>query len=187
MAPGCSSNCAFTTARLRVGPWHTEARHLGIELGSAIAGLLTSATTAALPGPWQGDYSTERAEAWIRERDAESPMLLAWSTEERTVVGLVILHEMPLDQRGADLRIGYVIDEAHWGLGLASELLGGLVAWARAQPSLLTMTGGVEPSNIASIRVLEKCGFTLVDHAGSDDSLTYQLNVASSGSPSLGP
>ena len=72
---------------------------------------------------------------------------------------------------------GYLFDEAVWGNGLASEVVGGLVGWARSQPRIQTLTGGVTRSNPASARVLAKNGFELI--GGLDDAeLIYQLSVS---------
>ena len=78
-----------------------------------------------------------------------------------------------------DLRIGYLIAEQDWGKGLATELLAGLVAWARSQPSVHSVTGGVDPANLASARVLTKNGFDQVEDGedGEDGDATYRLVI----------
>ncbi len=58
-----------------------------------------------------------------------------------------------------DVRIGYVIAEASWGRGFATELLSGLIDWMRTEPSVRTLTGGVDLTNHASVRVMENSGF----------------------------
>ena len=171
----------YSTPRLLVEPWHEAAERLGLNLADEVARLLTARTTAALPENWRGDFSAERARAWITERDGESPTLLATEFESAATAGLVILGEVPLapstdNTTGIDLRIGYVIAESMWGRGLATELLAGLVAWARTQPSIQTITGGVESGNRASIRVLDKVGFRHLD-TNDDDMLTFQIDL----------
>ena len=56
------------------------------------------------------------------------------------------------------LRLGYMLAESSWGKGLASELVRGVVEWCENK-DVASVTGGVERDNIASRRVLEKCGF----------------------------
>lgn len=167
----------FTTARLNVGPWQDHAVDLGLDLPTAVREVLTADTTADLPPSWQGAYSLPRAEAWIRERDAESPTLLVTSIDEPSVIGLVIVDETHVDDTMIDLRIGYVIATRHSGKGLASELLAGLVDWARGEPTIRMLTGGVSTTNSASIRVLEKCGFAAVEPSQSSDTATYRLHL----------
>ena len=74
-----------------------------------------------------------------------------------------------------DLRIGYVIKQTWWGRGVATELVAGLVDRARRDPDIVSVTGGVDPGNGASIRVLERSGFHLVDH--DDGSMTYRVDI----------
>lgn len=171
---------AFETERLRCGPWIDQARRSGADLASVVAGLLTPATTVALPPAWHGDFTVERARAWIEQREADSTTLLVTDTATREPIGLAILatvpaDDTPLDDGPVDLRIGYLIDEAWWGRGIATELVAGLVDRARNDPGIVSVTGGVDPEHDASIRVLERCGFHLVDH--DDESLTYRVDV----------
>ena len=124
----------------------------GVDLAAVLPNLLTATTTASLPETWQGVYSNERARAWIGERDAESPTLLVVDRMSSEPIGLVMLVEME-DDSSIDLRIGYLLAESSWGRGLATELVAGLVAWARRQPAIHTLTGGVAARNTASADV----------------------------------
>jgi 2-polyprenyl-3-methyl-5-hydroxy-6-metoxy-1,4-benzoquinol methylase len=139
--------------------------------------MLTEASTRNLPDAWSGALSVERAEAWIEERDRESPTLLVIEKHSQQPIGLVMLFAASTDGGAeVDLRIGYLFAEQAWGQGLATELVAGLADWARSQPSIRTLTGGVAPANPASARVLVKNGFETV--AKSDDGeVTYQLSV----------
>src|SRR5207342_2914440 len=55
--------------------------------------------------------------------------------------------------------VGYWLGREYWGKGLASRALAELVELVAARP----LHAWVAPSNVASVRVLEKCGFTLVE------------------------
>lgn len=134
---------------------------MAIDPVAAVTRILTSTTTAWLPEPWQGDYDRERAETWLNEGDVESVIVAVLHRQSVQMVGLAILHDAAAAGPSSDveLRFGYVIEEAWWGRGLATELIGGLVEWARAQPSVSAMSGGVAIANAASARVLEKHGF----------------------------
>lgn len=177
---------AFETERLRCGPWIDEARRSGVDLASIVAAMLTPATTVALPAAWHGDFTVERARAWIEDREADSTALLVTDTASREPIGLAILATVPAgdtvpadesdpDTGPLDLRIGYVIDEAWWGRGIATELVKGLVDRARSVPDIVSVTGGIDPEHGASIRVLERSGFRLVDHG--NESSTYRVDV----------
>ncbi len=175
-------DCAFISDRLDVRGWHlpsAEARS-DFDLPSVVAGLLTPAVTAPLPEGWQGDYSIERARDWIRDRDGESSVLLVRERGSGGAVGLVILTAFPHpdDEAAIDIRLGYLLSEASWGQGYASELVAGLVGWCRTQPEVWSITGGVARDNHASIRVLEKNGFALLegDDSPADEAL-YRLTL----------
>jgi RimJ/RimL family protein N-acetyltransferase len=61
--------------------------------------------------------------------------------------------------------VGYWIGREFWGRGLATEALAELVDIVDARP----LHAEVVNTNVASIRVLEKCGFTQVEaHVGHD-------------------
>jgi ribosomal-protein-alanine N-acetyltransferase len=73
------------------------------------------------------------------------------------VIGLLILHSQ-LGQDGATtLHIGYLLGEASWGQGYASELIKGLVNAVKTRRSTILL-GGVAKENGASARILERLG-----------------------------
>jgi RimJ/RimL family protein N-acetyltransferase len=53
--------------------------------------------------------------------------------------------------------VGYWIDRAFWGRGVATEALSAFLRLEQTRP----LYAGVAKHNVASIRVLQKCGFTL--------------------------
>lgn len=63
--------------------------------------------------------------------------------------------------------IGYWLGEPHWGKGYAAEALSGLLDAVCALPGFATINARVLQSNPASIRVLEKAGFTVIEHTTS--------------------
>ena len=175
-------DCEFVTARLQVGSWSAVGRRAGLDLAEVIAELLTERTTVALPESWQGSHTVDRARAWIEERDAESPTLLVMEAASARPVGLVVLAETPLDDSMVDVRIGYVIAEEAWGRGLATELLSGLIDRMRIEPLVHTLTGGVDLTNHASVRVMENNGFHRI--SDNESTATYQLDVGPDSFPS---
>jgi RimJ/RimL family protein N-acetyltransferase len=63
--------------------------------------------------------------------------------------------------RDGKREVGYWIDRTLWGRGIASEALAAFLRLEQSRP----LYAGVAPHNIASIRVLQKCGFTLCTSA----------------------
>ncbi len=167
----------FETGRLGVGPWHEVADRLDVDLARVVAEMVTVRTTVALPESWRGELSVERARGWINDRDAGASMLLVTEFPSEQPVGILVLGEVPLAGPGVDLRIGYLFAESAWGRGLATELVSGLIDWARTQRRIRTLTGGVDPANRASVRVLEKCGFGVIEDPDAG-AVVYQFEIS---------
>ncbi len=156
----------FETARLRAQPWgvlHEDA------LAALAREVLSPAVLQALPPSWSGSYDLERARGWVRARDQESIAVLAQDRQSGAAVGFLFLFEDPT-QPGPTLRLGYLLRESAWGQGLASELIEGLVRWGHSQP-IRSLVGGVEASNLASARVLQKNGFARIARAPGGEHL----------------
>ena len=166
--------CAFDTERLGVAGWH-EAGRSPVALAETVAAMLSEPVTRWLPPDWQGPYSVERAARWIEDQDREGAVSLIERRETGRPLGLVLLFEEPVEG-GVDLRLGYLLAESAWGHGYGGELLVGLVAWCAEQAEVRSVTGGVAPQNVASIRLLERAGFTRVDDAGGE--WMYRLDFA---------
>ena len=165
-----SRSCAFETDRLQTKEWHsaTWPMRCDDDLASVVAGILTEPVTRTLPVAWHGSFTEERARDWIAERNREGVGLLVLEKATAKPVGLIILFEIPSDD-GIEVRLGYLLAEASWRLGFATELVDGLVRWCRAQPSIRSLAGGVAPDNPASRRVLKKNGFCPGELVGEDD------------------
>ncbi len=63
--------------------------------------------------------------------------------------------------RDGEREIGYWIERTLWGQGIASAALAAFLCLEQRRP----LYAGVAPHNIGSIRVLQKCGFTLCQSA----------------------
>lgn len=64
-----------------------------------------------------------------------------------------------LDENGV-AEIGYGILERYQNQGFASEAVQAVVTWAFGEPNVAAIEAEADANNIASQRVLEKCGFT---------------------------
>ncbi len=63
--------------------------------------------------------------------------------------------------RDGECEVGYWIERTLWGRGIASAALAAFLRLEQRRP----LYAGVAPHNIGSIRVLQKCGFTLCQSA----------------------
>ena len=88
----------------------------------------------------------------------ESGELIGWSGIARP------------DEGGEEILYGF--DRAYWGRGLGTELLEGLLAWARGTLELTEVRATVHRDNAASIAMLERAGFALADDCYDGDPQT---------------
>ncbi len=89
---------------------------------------------------------------------AESQLRLAIADEtSNALVGTVGLHSVFLRDHRAE--IAYDLAPQHWGRGIASAACRAMLHWGFAQQRLVRIQATALPSNAASIRVLERCGF----------------------------
>jgi [ribosomal protein S5]-alanine N-acetyltransferase len=69
---------------------------------------------------------------------------------------------------GDSAEVGFLLARQHWGKGWATEATRAVTGWARSCPALTRLHATCDAGNLASVRVLEKAGFTLecrVPHA----------------------
>ena len=143
-----SSPTDLTTARLILRPW-TD-------------GEVTAVLDGTRPAHWAADFPAE-GDHVIAGLFAEHP---AWlgdyghrqviERESGLVVGSIGLFWPPSD---GVLEIGYGVVGSRHGRGYATEATRAMVAFALTAPGVHTVSAGVELTNPASVRVLEKCGF----------------------------
>mmetsp|Transcript_18083 Transcript_18083/g.33682 ORF Transcript_18083/g.33682 Transcript_18083/m.33682 type:complete len:88 (-) Transcript_18083:963-1226(-) len=72
------------------------------------------------------------------------------------------------------LRLGYMLAENAWGKGYASEIVAGFVEWCHKR-DIKSISGGVEPDNVASRRVLDKCGFIAEPNTGESEEQLFMI------------
>jgi len=83
--------------------------------------------------------------------------------EKRTIVnheGEVAGYIVCFDRDGRR-EVGFWLGREHWGKGLATRALNEFLAVIQRRP----LFAGAAKDNLASVRVLEKCGFTFFAHA----------------------
>ncbi|TDC10405.1 N-acetyltransferase [Streptomyces sp. 8K308] len=161
MSSSVSPNPApLTTERLLLRPW-TPAEVAAV-LGDG-----------APPAHWAADFPAEgdrviaglidQKSAWLGEYGHR----LIVERDSGLVVGSIGLFWPPSD---GTVEIGYGVVASRRGRGYASEATGALARFALAAPEVHTVVAGVELSNPASVRVLEKAGFHR-DEAATEENL----------------
>ncbi len=76
----------------------------------------------------------------------------------------------------AVVEIGYGVDKAFRGRGLATEAVGALVDWGRDRGDVGAILAETLTANLPSRRVLEKCGFRRCGE--SSDALFWRVDVS---------
>ena len=74
--------------------------------------------------------------------------------------------------------IGYGIEEDYQGCGYATEAVRAVSEWAMQQYGVCRIEAEAEESNVASIRVLEKCGFTRNGIIGEEGPRFHRDGIA---------
>jgi RimJ/RimL family protein N-acetyltransferase len=130
-------------------------------------GQVDAVVGAKVPRAWPGRALVERAFSASLERVRENPEVRLWGDRlmitregERRICGSVIFHGRP-DQDGM-AEVGYGVEDSFQGQGLATEGTRICVDWALEQPGVRGCRATTPPWHKASIRVLEKSGFSCV-------------------------
>lgn len=172
-------NYDFTTKRLIVKDWHSfdpnEFDQPDFE--SIVEEMLVPEVTKRFPVMWRDSYDKKRAKFWIQDRDSESKTLLAVKKETKEPLGYINFFRVGEQSKGTYLRLGYLISKVVWNNRLATEMVDGFIDWCK-ENNISTILAGVEPDNIASIRVLEKNNFLTQerDANGQHILFVYDLN-----------
>jgi RimJ/RimL family protein N-acetyltransferase len=132
---------------------------------------------------WAPDYPSDgdRRIAGLLERqgvpagpDAVFGHRLVAELQTGQVVGGIGLKGPPTD---GQVELGYGIAESRRGRGYATEAVRAMADLAADLPGVRQVVAGVDPTNAASVRVLEKAGFVVEFRNG--DELRYVLQPPS--------
>ena len=85
------------------------------------------------------------------------------------VAGNILVFDGPTGER----EVGYWIARELWGRGIASRALSLLLGEVETRP----LFAGVAKHNVGSLRVLAKCGFTIVGEESGDDVERFVLRL----------
>lgn len=110
-----------------------------------------------LPHP----YQLKHADKFIVYCLAQKPPYILAITADDHIAGCIGL-EMQTDTAALTAELGYWIGEPYWNKGIATEAVKLMLEYIDNNfPILIRIYAGVFENNIASMRVLEKCGFYL--------------------------
>ncbi len=128
----------------------------------ALYALFTDPATMRYWGapPWtepaQADAMLARGAAGFAAREAIRFALVL--REGGTMIGSCTLFAIDTQNRRAEM--GYILAAEAWGKGLMHEALGALLDWGFGPLGLHRVEADVDPRNVASVKALERLGFT---------------------------
>ena len=93
---------------------------------------------------------------------------------EGRVIGWGGLNVDPFEP-GWGIELSYYLHPMHWGQGYATELVRATLQHAFATLDLEAVGAFVRPANVASARVLEKCGLTLQGYEPRLERNRYEI------------
>lgn len=113
---------------------------------------------------WSETFHDGSDVSTIRYKNDEEGPASSSSSSPSPLAGVLLLkQEESSDESENELHIGYIFGKKFWGKGLATELLKGLMkSLVEVVGYKGKVVGGVDPSNIASSKVLMKVGFSEV-------------------------
>jgi len=94
----------------------------------------------------------------------------AISKAENKMVGDLCLYGEP-NEKG-EIEIGYGVYEEYRNRGFMTEMVQGMIEWAKTQPKVKAIIASTDKTNLASFRVLEKNGFV---KSGESEELFHWL------------
>lgn len=135
--------------------------------GPAASVILRDVTEADLPILYEHQHDPVAARMAAFPRREWDAFLPHWKKilGDRAVVTKAVLVDGALAGNVASFvrtgvrEVGYWIGREYWGRGIATKALAAFLGHDRTRP----MYARVAKHNVASIRVLEKCGFTISD------------------------
>ena len=79
----------------------------------------------------------------------------------------------PKDELGGEIELGYLIADEFSGNGYATEAAGAMIRWAFERAGLDALSAIADPTNAASLRILEKLGFMRIKTMVFPDGNTF--------------
>lgn len=110
----------------------------------------------------------------ILEDDMNYPWHTTWEIilkAENRSIGTIGLSGLP-DQNG-ETGVGYSIDLNYHNHGYMTEALNGLIVWAFQNTQLKRILAETNADNYPSHRVLEKCGFSIIENPTEEGNMMW--------------
>jgi len=107
-------------------------------------------------GPLSREQTADNIREWLSEYERGYGFLAVIYKPEGTLIG-----QCGLGAEDGRVGLGYMLDKAYWGRGLATEAAKAGLMYGFAELDLEWLWAGTQAGNTASRRVLEKLGMSL--------------------------
>ena len=137
---------------------------------------LSAAVSAQVPAMWPPEHWEPHVYDFLEELYSRAPFAVAWTRyvvarmEPATLIGT--LGGFPRTETEAE--VGYGILPPWQKQGLATEGLLALMEEIRRRQQIQTFTAQTYPRLVASVRVMEKCGFALAGPGDEEGTVRYR-------------
>lgn len=120
-----------------------------------------SERTLRIPYP----YTDMDADEWLKlvryqREDLSETITFAIRNQENFLIGGIGFDDF-VPRRDHKAELGFWLAKPYWGKGIMTAVVGKLVDHAFKQFNLVRISANIMVFNVASCRVVEKCGFTL--------------------------
>ena len=103
-----------------------------------------------------------------------STLWTAISKDESKMIGDLCIVGEPNEE--GEIEIGYGTYDEFQNKGYMTEIVGGIIAWAKTQPAVKSIIASTEKTNTASFKVLEKNMFTKIGETDKLFNWSLELN-----------
>ena len=135
-------------------PWHSE------DAPSLVRHANNHRVARNLRDGFPYPYTLGDAENWLENVvENREDLILAIEVDGEAAGGIGVYHLKDVYRYNGE--IGYWLSEDHWGRGIMTDAVGAVVAFEFSRTRLLRLFATIFENNPASMRVLEKNGFSL--------------------------
>ena len=172
------SQLNFETTRLSVENWQAILCEpfKRTRLERELEHILTPQITFRLPLSMQFSLGRDSISKWVDDVATEAQVLCVYECETAALAGLIILFYNPEEAELPTIHLGYLLGEAFWGKGYATEMVRALVTELRKGPPM-RLAAGVDADNVASSRVLTKSGFEELPDQTTPGRLFFEMSL----------
>ncbi|CAH9062154.1 hypothetical protein PSECIP111951_02635 [Pseudoalteromonas holothuriae] len=164
----------FESNRLTFRSAETYFNNMPKQIISYVGLLLTDNVLKTLPQNWQAASQTGSEEKWLVEQLNASLLITIECKKSLDIIGFIFIHP---DNKNA--QIGYLLGEPYWHKGYGSEALEALVQYYQKSGVIKVLHAGVSAEHFASIKLLEKVGFTRVEaDCNNSNNVMYMLTIS---------